>query len=66
MRCENEGCTKKLSLVASTIKCKCGKTFCEAHRADVDHKCAFDYRTTHLTALSSSLVKVVSKKIEAC
>lgn len=55
-------CNKKLGLVGFT--CRCGGNFCAAHRADSQHNCSFDYKAEAHKYLSTSLEKVVAKKID--
>jgi AN1-type zinc finger protein 5/6 len=56
-------CKKKLGLLG--FNCRCGGTYCSAHRADVEHKCTFDYSAEQKERLSSVMIKVIAKKIEA-
>ncbi len=37
-------CSKKISLAASEISCKCGHRFCRRHRAPENHHCHFDFK----------------------
>jgi hypothetical protein len=46
------------------FSCRCGGTFCMAHRSDVDHKCVFDYKAEGAKYLSTLLEKVVSQKVD--
>jgi predicted nucleic acid binding AN1-type Zn finger protein len=55
-------CTKKLGLTG--FACRCGGNFCAAHRADTLHNCTFDYKAEAHTYLSTSLEKVVAKKVD--
>ena len=41
-RCPHEGCRKRLGL--TDVTCKCGATFCSAHRLPYSHQCTFDYK----------------------
>jgi hypothetical protein len=59
-RCEC--CRLKLPLTA--FPCRCGGYYCSQHRADVEHKCSYDYRCDSMKALSTLLVKVESQKLE--
>lgn len=55
-------CNKKLGLVVFT--CRCGGNFCAIHRADSQHDCKFDYKAEGKKLLSTSLEKVVGKKVD--
>jgi hypothetical protein len=55
-------CSKKMGLVQ--FSCRCGGTFCLAHRSDIDHKCSFDYRAEGMKSLSTSLEKVIASKVD--
>ncbi|CAK9046369.1 unnamed protein product [Durusdinium trenchii] len=37
-------CHRRISLVESTIRCRCGLSFCERHMAAENHECKFDWR----------------------
>jgi len=43
MRCNLDGCKKKLTNVEKTIKCVCNNTFCSKHRMPECHTCSYDY-----------------------
>lgn len=55
-------CAKKLGLTYFT--CKCGGNYCAQHRADTLHNCSYDYQSEYKKSLSTSMVKIESKKIE--
>ena len=55
-------CRKKLGLTYFT--CKCGGNYCAQHRADTLHNCSYDYQSEYKKTLSTSMVKIESKKIE--
>ena len=59
LRCEAEGCKKKLGLLG--FACKCEKQFCAAHRAAEVHKCTFDFHEQH----KKYLLKYLSTAIRA-
>jgi hypothetical protein len=56
-------CKKKLGLLGFT--CRCGGSYCAVHRADVEHKCTFDYSAEQKRQLSSLMIKIEAKKVEA-
>jgi len=62
-RCNLGECNKKLSLVESTIKCKCGNTYCTLHRYSEQHDCTFDYKADSEKARKKILVQVTANKI---
>lgn len=51
-------CQRKVGLVG--IKCRCGGTFCSAHRYTNEHACPVDYKTLE----RPDLPRVVPNKIE--
>jgi len=55
-------CRKKLDLTA--FPCRCGGYYCPTHRADIDHKCTYDYKKEFVQSLSTSMEKIVAKKVE--
>jgi predicted nucleic acid binding AN1-type Zn finger protein len=55
-------CQKKLGLV--NFSCRCGGLFCSVHRLDSDHKCSFDFRKENQSLLSTTLEKVVGRKVD--
>jgi predicted nucleic acid binding AN1-type Zn finger protein len=40
-RCEFDGCIKKLT--ATSLQCKCGRTFCFKHFNTEKHMCLYDF-----------------------
>ena len=59
MKCQHEGCKKKLGLLG--FACKCEKNFCANHRASEVHKCTFDFHEKH----KKDLLKYMSTAIRA-
>jgi predicted nucleic acid binding AN1-type Zn finger protein len=55
-------CSKKLGLIP--FVCRCGGSFCAAHRLDIDHTCSFDYQKENRKLLSTTLEKVVGRKVD--
>lgn len=43
-KCNCKGCKKKLSLVESSILCKCKGVFCSTHRDPKYHNCQYNYK----------------------
>lgn len=43
-RCYFDECNKKLTLVETLGKCKCGNVYCTKHRHSTNHKCTYDYK----------------------
>ncbi|QKF94074.1 AN1-like zinc finger protein [Fadolivirus algeromassiliense] len=62
-KCNLENCNKKLGLLDSTMKCKCGNTYCAKHRFSDKHNCSFDYKKEGREKIEKSLNKVVATKI---
>ncbi|CAL1126867.1 unnamed protein product [Cladocopium goreaui] len=52
-------CRRRISLVESTIKCRCGLAFCERHMAAENHECAFDWRQMQREKIARENPKVV-------
>jgi len=52
-------CSRRLSLVETTLKCRCGQCFCFTHRMPEYHKCTYDYKKDKV-----KLEKIVRPKIE--
>jgi predicted nucleic acid binding AN1-type Zn finger protein len=44
--------------------CRCGGSFCAQHRLDLDHNCSFDYQKENQKLLSTTLEKVVGRKVD--
>ena len=55
-------CSKRLGLVQ--FACKCGGIYCSTHRGDTLHNCSYDYKSENTKVLSTTMVKLTSKKIE--
>mmetsp|Transcript_22403 Transcript_22403/g.50437 ORF Transcript_22403/g.50437 Transcript_22403/m.50437 type:complete len:234 (+) Transcript_22403:28-729(+) len=53
-------CRRRISLVESTIKCRCGLAFCERHRAAESHGCTFDWQQMQRDKVARENPKVVS------
>jgi hypothetical protein len=65
LMCAADGCKHKLDLVCQSLKCKCEKSFCAAHRGAEQHACSFDYKTTAKEQLLRFMsTPVVAKKVE--
>ena len=46
MKCDFDGCQKKLQLVDTISgKCKCTKIFCALHRLAENHECTYNHKT---------------------
>uniref|UniRef100_A0A6V7QZ69 Zinc finger A20 and AN1 domain-containing stress-associated protein 9-like n=1 Tax=Ananas comosus var. bracteatus TaxID=296719 RepID=A0A6V7QZ69_ANACO len=55
-------CRKKVGL--TRFKCRCGGTFCGAHRYSETHKCSFDYKTAGREAIAKENPVIKAEKIE--
>lgn len=55
-------CNKKIGLTA--IQCKCGFTFCDAHRLPENHECKIDYKKENKKILEKNLLPVIGEKIQ--
>jgi len=55
-------CNKKLSLTA--FPCRCGGMYCNQHRPDAEHKCTYDYKAEYRNRLSTTMEKVIGKKVD--
>jgi hypothetical protein len=53
-------CKKKLNLVESTIKCRCGFSFCTKHRDFQKHECSFDFKEYETGKLRAQLEKTAN------
>ncbi len=53
-RCIAPNCRKKLKL--TDMECRCGKTFCSAHRLPETHECTFDHTAREWSALVTQLM----------
>lgn len=64
IRCQQEECQKKLTIVEQTTgKCKCQNVFCMKHRFPKQHKCTFDHRGSAKEILIKNNPVVKSQKI---
>nr|CAD1822442.1 unnamed protein product [Ananas comosus var. bracteatus] len=55
-------CRKKVGLTG--FKCRCGGTFCSAHRFYETHQCSFDYKTVGREAIAKENPVVKAEKIK--
>ncbi|KAK8953861.1 Zinc finger A20 and AN1 domain-containing stress-associated protein 9 [Platanthera zijinensis] len=55
-------CSKKVGLTG--FGCRCGNTFCSAHRYPETHECSFDFKTAGREAISKENPVVKAEKIE--
>ncbi|XP_058105873.1 zinc finger A20 and AN1 domain-containing stress-associated protein 6-like [Magnolia sinica] len=55
-------CKKRVGLTG--FKCRCGGTFCSAHRYSEKHECSFDYRSAGRDAIAKANPLVKAEKIE--
>jgi predicted nucleic acid binding AN1-type Zn finger protein len=60
--CALDGCGKRLTM-SNSIDCKCGKTFCIAHRYPHDHRCTFDHSKQFRGKLENQMVKLDKEKM---
>ncbi|OWM71902.1 zinc finger A20 and AN1 domain-containing stress-associated protein 1-like [Punica granatum] len=56
------GCNKKVGLTG--FNCKCGKTFCGAHRYPESHNCTFDFKGAGRDAIAKANPVVKADKVE--
>ena len=62
-KCSFTGCQTKLTLVS--IRCKCEKKYCNAHRPPENHMCSYDYKSAGKEELLKLMsTAIVAKKIE--
>jgi len=54
-------CSKKVSLLG--FPCKCGATFCKAHRLPEDHDCEYDFKSEAKAKLNKDNPLVQANKI---
>ncbi len=59
-RCAMPGCNKKIGLTA--FVCKCGGSYCGAHRSDQAHNCQHDYAAEGCKQLEGKLVRIDKTK----
>ena len=62
VRCQAEGCKKKLALTA--FPCRCEGFYCSIHRGDSAHGCTYDYKMKHQAYLSSTMEKIGTKLVD--
>ncbi|KAJ8472202.1 hypothetical protein OPV22_026545 [Ensete ventricosum] len=55
-------CKKKVRLCAR-FECRCGSTFCAAHRLPETHECAFDYKAHGRAAIAKANPVVAKDKL---
>jgi hypothetical protein len=55
-------CNKKLGL--TVYPCRCGGLYCTTHKPDVEHNCQYDYRKEFIQGLSTTMEKIVAKKVD--
>lgn len=60
-RCNIDTCKKKLGLTG--FKCRCGLTFCGAHRAPESHACSFDFKALGRERIASENPLVAAQKV---
>ena len=65
MKCAVNCCKAKINIF-STIECKCGKMFCDAHRLMMDHECdkLKEEKESHKRDLIKQNPVVKNEKIE--
>ncbi|PSS04101.1 Zinc finger A20 and AN1 domain-containing stress-associated protein [Actinidia chinensis var. chinensis] len=59
-RCSS--CTKKVGVMG--FKCRCGSTFCGAHRYPEKHECSFDFKVSGRDAIAHANPVVKADKLE--
>ncbi|XP_058104681.1 zinc finger A20 and AN1 domain-containing stress-associated protein 1-like [Magnolia sinica] len=59
-RCSN--CKKRVGLTG--FKCRCGSTFCGAHRYPEEHGCSFDFKAAGRDAIARSNPLVKADKVQ--
>lgn len=58
-------CNRKLkTLIAETLKCKCGEYVCSKHRLPEEHNCLYNHKQEYQKQLTLQLKKLESTKIE--
>ncbi|KAL2902249.1 Zinc finger A20 and AN1 domain-containing stress-associated protein 9 [Bienertia sinuspersici] len=55
-------CNKKFGFLG--FKCKCGYTFCGAHRYPEEHNCEFDHKFAGKEALAKANPLVIADKLQ--
>lgn len=56
-------CTKKLSIIESSLTCRCGQSFCLKHRDMIEHNCSFDIRKFQTDLLRQNNIPIIAEKI---
>ncbi|KAK4771391.1 hypothetical protein SAY87_031923 [Trapa incisa] len=56
------GCNKKMGLMG--FKCRCGDSFCGAHRYPESHNCTFDYKGAGRVAIAKANPVVKADKLK--
>jgi hypothetical protein len=59
-RCAAAGCSKRLTLIDTSLQCTCGLVFCATHRLPESHACTYDYKQTKIVLVGVKAVKVPS------
>ena len=57
LKCNFEGCNKKLSLIDTQMKCKCNGMYCELHRYASAHNCTYDWHAEKHSQLKKELLQ---------
>lgn len=65
MRCQFPTCKKKLSLVESSMMCRCKQHFCAKHRLPSAHQCRIDYQSLQKQQLTSQLQDANFTQVDA-
>eukprot|EP00747_Dinoflagellata_sp_TGD_P073810 gnl/TRDRNA2_/TRDRNA2_158065_c0_seq1.p1 gnl/TRDRNA2_/TRDRNA2_158065_c0~~gnl/TRDRNA2_/TRDRNA2_158065_c0_seq1.p1 ORF type:complete len:234 (+),score=37.99 gnl/TRDRNA2_/TRDRNA2_158065_c0_seq1:63-764(+) len=52
-------CARRISLVESIMKCRCGLVFCEKHRDPEKHDCSFDWKAAQRRKVEKENPQVV-------
>ncbi|KAH0450209.1 hypothetical protein IEQ34_020901 [Dendrobium chrysotoxum] len=60
MRCS--ACQKKVGLIR--FKCRCGSTYCGAHRYPEQHSCRFDFKSAGRDAIARCNPLIKAKKLD--
>ena len=65
MRCKFPSCKKKLSLVESSMACRCKLHFCAKHRLPSTHQCSIDYQSLQKKQLTNQLQDAKFQQVDA-
>jgi hypothetical protein len=57
-------CKRKVPITLTSIKCKCGHTFCSMHRYSDKHRCTFGYRDHARAIIERENPRVIAQKIQ--